>query len=281
MSTYRIYVDSRDRQSGSAEDFTYALPYTLNITEKSLANIDAVVIPNNIQTVVAGKNDLIYFRENSPADNVYQCLARLSPGYYEIESLATEIARGMNEVTNLPEVYEVTYNSKLGRYEFVNSSTAFGFGTLIYTKQTQEIGAKNNIDSIPRIQENGNGAWRLLGLMSGADVRIINNFDEKPGIAPGAPNLQFVTQIFLKTSLGISGRTVGAKGNMSISRRIIMDQPTGSLVVDRHATSWDSFQISAGTLISTFTVLLTDYENRTIDLNGQDWSFSITIFRED
>ena len=48
----------------------------------------------------------------------------------------------MNEVTNLPEVYEVTYNSKLGRYEFVNSSTAFGFGTLIYTKETQEIGAK-------------------------------------------------------------------------------------------------------------------------------------------
>ena len=45
MSTYRIYVDSRDRQSGTAEDFTYALPYTVNITEKSLANIDAVVIP--------------------------------------------------------------------------------------------------------------------------------------------------------------------------------------------------------------------------------------------
>ena len=58
MPTYTIYVDSRDRQSGSAEDFTYALPYTLNITEKSLANIDAVVIPNNIQTVIAGKTTL-------------------------------------------------------------------------------------------------------------------------------------------------------------------------------------------------------------------------------
>ena len=63
MSTYRIYVDSRDRQSGSAEDFTYALPYTVNITEKSLANMDAVVIPNSIKTVIAGKNDLIYFKE--------------------------------------------------------------------------------------------------------------------------------------------------------------------------------------------------------------------------
>ena len=149
MSTYRIYVDSRDRQSGSAEDFTYALPYTLNITEKSLANIDAVVIPNNIQTVIAGKNDLIYFRENTPAsggDNnpgdVYQCVARLSPGYYDIQSLATEIARAMNEVSFLPNEYNVTYNSKLGRYEFLNPSTDFNFACLIYTKQTQEIGAK-------------------------------------------------------------------------------------------------------------------------------------------
>ena len=102
----------------------------------------------------------------------------------------------MNEVTNLPEVYEVTYNSKLGRYEFVNSSTTFGFGTLIYTKQTQEVGAANNVDTIPRIQENGNGAWRLLGTMAGPDVAIINNFNGLPGVAPNGANLQFATQLF-------------------------------------------------------------------------------------
>ena len=48
----------------------------------------------------------------------------------------------MNEVSFLPDEYNVTYNSKLGRYEFVNPSTAFNFACLIYTKQTQEIGAK-------------------------------------------------------------------------------------------------------------------------------------------
>ena len=68
---------------------------------------------------------------------------------------------------------------------------------------------------------------------------------------------------------------------MSISRRVILEAPQFALNVDRHATSWDSFQISAATLISTFTVTLTDYNNNVIDLNGQDWSFSITIFRED
>ena len=69
MSTYRIYVDSRDRQSGTAEDFTYALPYTLNITEKSLANIDAVVIPNSIPTVIPGKTILFTFAKTLTSIN--------------------------------------------------------------------------------------------------------------------------------------------------------------------------------------------------------------------
>ena len=231
MSTFWIYVDRRDRQSGSAEDFTYTLPYTLNIAEKSLANIDAVVVPNTIQTVIPGKSDLIYFRENNNLDGVWQRVARLSPGYYNIEPLATEFARAMTEVSFLPEGRDVSYNSKLGRYEFVNPSTSFDFSALIYTKQTQEIGSANNIDTIPRIQENGNGDWRLPGLTAGSDVPIRNTFDELPGIAPNAPNLQHATQVFINTSLGISGRSVGAKGNMSISRRAIIDQPTCSLVV--------------------------------------------------
>ena len=147
MSTYRIYVDSRDRQSGSVEDFTYALPYTVNITEKSLANIDAVVIPNSIQTVIPGVNDIIYFRENS-SENSWQKIARLNPGYYNIESLATEIARAMTAVSFMPPVpdeidgYNVNYNAQLGRYEFNNPAQRFGFFFLIYSKETQEIGAK-------------------------------------------------------------------------------------------------------------------------------------------
>ena len=273
MSTYRIYVDSRDRQSGRAEDFTYALPYTLNITEKSLANIDAVVIPNSIQTVIPGVNNLIYFRENSNTGIVDQLVARLNPGYYNIESLATEIARAMTEVSYFPPVgsnpgYNVNYNSRLGRYEFVNPAQRFAYSFLIYSKETQEIGAKNNISTIPRIIENGNGAWRLLGLMT-TDLHVIGDGSETPGIAHGAPMLQHATQLFLKTSLGISGRSVGAKGNMSISRRVILEAPQFALNVDRHATSWDSFQISAGTLISTSTVTLAEYNNNVIDLNGQ------------
>ena len=86
-------------------------------------------------------NDLVYFRDNTPAGIAYQGVARLSVGECNIESLATEIARAMNEVSFLPDEYNVTYTSKLGRYEFVNPSTAFNFAFLMYAKQTQEVGA--------------------------------------------------------------------------------------------------------------------------------------------
>ena len=89
----------------------------------------------------------------------------------------------MNEVSNLPEPYEVTYNSRIGRYEFRNPSQFYGFAALIYSKETQEIGA--HIPTIPNIIENGNGAWRLLGLMAGPDIKLIGDSDEIPGVAPG------------------------------------------------------------------------------------------------
>ena len=279
MSTYRIYVDSRDRQSGRAEDFRYALPYTLNITEKSLANIDAVVIPNSIQTVIPGINDLIYLQEtNNVGSSQSYRFPRIPGGYYTVQTLAVAISEAMTSASGLPGQYTCEYNERLGRYQYSNSAQRFGYEFSILSREVMLDDIANSPTFI-RI-ENGNGAWKLLGCLTGPNISAAGG-DPVPVVAQNAPNLQFATQAFIKTSLGISGRSVGARGNMSISRRVILDQPPFALVVDRHATSWDSFQISANTLISTFTVMLTDYENRIIDLNGQDWSFSITIFRED
>ena len=48
MSTYRIYVDSRERVEGDDTDFAFELPYTIATKEKSLAMIDVVCVPNSI-----------------------------------------------------------------------------------------------------------------------------------------------------------------------------------------------------------------------------------------
>ena len=57
---------------------------------------------------------------------------------------------------------------------------------------------------------------------------------------------------------------------------------TFGLVVDRHSTSWDSFEGSPkNTTVASFTVQLTDYNGKVVDLNGQSWSFPISIYREE
>ena len=277
MSTYRISVDSRDRKSGSPTNFEYALPYSLAIQERSLANIDVVVVPNSIQTVIAGVNDIIYIRENSNLDQVWQRTPRIVPGYYNIGTLRQAVEDCLNNGTFLPGQYTVTHNQRIARFEFSNDAQRFGFFFLIYSRETQEIGA--NIPTIPDIIDN-NGAWRLLGLETGPSILVNGNTGVIPGVAPSAPHLQYATQLFIKTSLGVTGNSVGGKGNMSISRRVIVDQPTFALIVDRHSTSWDSFQIAGNSIISSFSVSLCDYNGNIVDLNGQNWSFSISIFRE-
>ena len=68
MSTYRIYVDSmerEDRANSSDSDFVFALPTPINITTQSLANVDVVCLQNSIRTVTAGVNDSIFIYETS------------------------------------------------------------------------------------------------------------------------------------------------------------------------------------------------------------------------
>ena len=277
MSTYRIYVDSRDRRSGSPTSFEYALPYSLAIQEKSLANIDVVVIPNSIQTVIEGVNDIIYIRENSNLALEKYRTSRIVPGYYNIDTLRQAIQDALDNGSIMPQAYQVTYNQRLARFEFMNPSQRFGFRFVIYSKADQLAGV--NVASIPPIIENGNGAWRLWGGETGNSV-VVDNPEQVPGTAPDAPNLQYATQLFIKTDLGVAAQSVGPRGNMSISRRVVIDVPAFALVVDRHSTSWDSFQIPGNTTISSFTIQLCDYNGNVIDLNGQNWSFSISIFRE-
>ena len=63
MSTYRIYVDSREKKAGTDTSFEFQLPYSIAIKERSLAHIDVVCVPNTILTVEEGKNDRIWLRE--------------------------------------------------------------------------------------------------------------------------------------------------------------------------------------------------------------------------
>ena len=135
----------------------------------------------------------------------------------------------------------------------------------------------NKVSTFPDVVD-GNGAWRLIGLEEG--LPIAATATSPVAIANVAPNLQANTQLFLRSNLGVAAQSVGPGGNQTIIRRIIMDAPTFGLCIDKHATSWDSIAIPGNTTISTFTMPLCGFDGEPVDLNGQNWSCSISIFRE-
>ena len=137
MSTYRIYLDSRERKSGTATDFEYALPYTLSIRERSLAMVDVVVVPNSIKTVGA-KNSYIYVRETvtvGGTSEIRDRVVEIPEGYYTVEGLAGAIQTALNGFDKfLPGAYVVEYDPPIARYVFTNDATRFSGSFAIYTK---------------------------------------------------------------------------------------------------------------------------------------------------
>ena len=96
MQFQKLYVDSRDRVSGTAEEFEYQLATTISVAEESIAVLDTVLIPNSWYTVSKGHNDRLYIREQTAGEGTYR-IATLAPGYYDVNSLATEIARALTQ----------------------------------------------------------------------------------------------------------------------------------------------------------------------------------------
>ena len=167
-------------------------------------------------------------------------------------------------------------NELLARFQLSNNAaTNFNDAFAIYTKES--LLRPNPIPGFPLIQD-GNGAWRLLSLEEGEPT--VGSPNIPIAVATAAPNLQANTQLFLRSNLGVAAQSVGPGGNQTIIRRIIMDAPTVGLCIDKPATSWDSIAIPGNTTISTSTMSLCGFDGEPVDLNGQNWSCSISIFRE-
>ena len=167
------------------------------------------------------------------------------------------------------------YDERLARYTFSNPLTVSGESFTLYTAESLK---KPVPAGYPEIVGDSYGAFRQLGLVEGEPVFC--NINTGPVSATGAPNLAANTQLFIKSDLGIPATSVGPLGNMSIVRRVVLDAPQFALCVDRHITSWDSIAIAGHTTISTISLALCGYDGNPVDLNGQSWSASITIFRE-
>ena len=61
--TSKLFIDSRERQNPdrtSDSDFTYALPFPINVKEGSNMIIEYAAVPNTMNTILEGVNALFF-----------------------------------------------------------------------------------------------------------------------------------------------------------------------------------------------------------------------------
>ena len=176
MEAHRLYIDSRDRSSGTATDFEYQLANSIAIEKECTATLDCVLIPVSWNTITKDRDDGIYIREESAGVFTFR-VATLRPGYYDVSSLATEIARALTQDSILASPYTCVYSATLGRYEIGN---AWSGSDVLYI--FSEAGMNVDNWGISRSQLKGafrqigmvQGPTRFAGVLIGADTLTLN-----------------------------------------------------------------------------------------------------------
>ena len=86
----RIFIDSRDRVTGTNEDFSISLPRSIVVPFESLAVLDTVLIPTSTYTVNETHSNFYYIERNAQNQSRYLWVT-LQTGFYSVESLVLSI----------------------------------------------------------------------------------------------------------------------------------------------------------------------------------------------
>ena len=105
-------------------------------------------------------------------------------------------------------------------------------------------------------------------------------YGTNPIVLNSVPILQSHMQLSIKGSLGIPRLVQGPRGAQDILRRCVITAPMLGLNYGAAATRYAKIRIAPGTY-STMGFKLEGYYGDVIDLQGQEWSFSIVIFPRD
>ena len=275
----KVYVDSRNRASGSAEDFVWQLPETVDIPP-SLCYLDVVCVPNTFYSINQGVNDRIRFLEElattqGGAATSYAREAVLPEGQYNGFTLASALQDAMRAVTAItPDtLLQVTFDPASAKLKFVCGAP---FDSQIRVFPDGLLGQWNAIQSVfPVDLTNTQSAGLVCGLIGSQEIVASTTQD---ALADSVISVQRHHNLFIHSDLGELGSSYGPRGESDIIRRVTLDSLQNALTVDRHTTQYDAVEVAAKPLRS-MSFRLADIAGRTVNLRGHPWSFSL-IFHE-
>jgi len=130
MSASRLVIDSRLRDSGTVEDYTYELQSPIrNVTGVTLLS---AVLAKSSYDVITGFNDTIDFNYNGAGPHT----AVLTSQNYTGTQLATAVAAALNTGASTAD-FACTFDSQTGRLTVTTTTNNFTMGPQTTTPQAQ------------------------------------------------------------------------------------------------------------------------------------------------
>ena len=267
-SIRRIYIDSRQRTSGSDSDFTYDLPRSIEVPDHTIAFVDSVLLPNVFTSLHENNNRLYVSEQVGPTMTEHTYL--LQEGNYTGQTLASLLATTLNGPTKtLPTDYTVAYDENIGKLTISNVSPDF----IIFTREAL-VGNHWN-GSAPLTLQDVRDCNDVIGNMSGS-TQTIAGVHQMGGFIDLIP---YKNLFLCSSTFGNLGQVLGPVGQGDIIRRVAVTAPFGNLIYDAHSTSADYIDCSL-TQISQMRWRITDERGRAVSLKNHGVSFSICFMEK-
>ena len=232
-SIRRIYIDSRQRTSGSDSDFTYDLPRSIEVPDHTIAFVDSVLLPNVFTSLHENNNRLYVSEQVGPTMTEHTYL--LQEGNYTGQTLATLLAATLNGPTKtLPTTYSVTFDENIGKLTITNLSPDF----IIFAREAL-VGNHWN-GSAPLTLQDVRDCNDVIGNMSGS-TQTIASVHQMGGFIDLIP---YKNLFLCSSTFGNLGQVLGPVGQGDIIRRVAVTAPFGNLIYDAHSTSADYIDCS-------------------------------------
>ena len=205
----------------------------------------------------------------SPSGNVTLAPAKayrriaLTPGFYTATALAGHLQDKLRVGTTLNATWTAAYSNDTGRITVANAG-----GWEIWP----EAYILKNPLLWPGVTEpeSSDGVTGLEGDAPLAGPTVV---------AAMHVNVLRYHSLFIATSLGSHGDTIGPLGQTTFARKILVSEARGGMIDDRFALPFDYISLEPQN-ISSVTFRLSDYRGRTVPMSVP-WSLSLVIVAEE
>jgi len=273
---HKVFVHSKARVNpaqSTHSDFSFQLAAPIEVPQ-SRCFVDQVHIPNEFPTIHAD-NKYMYIEE-SVGGTSHKRKVALTEGTYDSNTLPTHLQTVLNTGTNMvANSYSVTFSAITGKLAISTSDPTNAF--FVWTAEYLAHGLWNPLSNpaIP-VYTAHDDAYDVLGFhgpntMGGTAASAVE----------GTSHINVVPYhtLYIHSSMGTQGDSVGPMGSSSVIRTVCLDQPVGRYVHDRNSLPFDYVSVARG-MIRQLDFRLTDWRGRPVPLTNS-WSFSIIFVPED